>query len=694
MAARIKHPLVLIMAFFIPVMAHAASLSVSTSGSGTVSGNNIECPSTCFAYYDDGTVITLNAYPASGWKFDGWSGSVGSIENPIMVNMNGDMTIVATFSQLPLIEYTITATAGFGGSISPQGIVSVTQGVSQTFNITSDRGYHIEDVLVDGISVGAVSNYTFFDVTAYHSISASFAADLNTFTITASAETGGNIAPSGNVNVTQGGSQTFNITSDRGYHIGDVLVDGISVSAVSSYTFFDIAANHTISASFAADLNTFTITATAGTGGNITPSGNVSVTQGNNRTFNITSDRGYHIEDVLVDGVSVGAVSRYIFSEVTSDHTISTTFTVNTTNIYTITGTAGAGGSVSPAGDVSVTQGSSQTFTITPDSGYHVADVLVDGISVGTIQSYTFANVVANHTIKASFVSVTGNYTLKIVTSGEGTVVTDPQGSKFQAGTQVNLLAAPSNGWAFDGWGGDISGLENPVTLTMDADKTINATFLNDQDIDGESNSEEQGPDGNDPAYDGNKDGIPDWQQANVVSMHTYDRKYYITIATPEGTNIFDATVSELPKGAPSGYTCSYGLIRFGVSGINPGGSAKVEIILPQGETCTTYYKYDTTSGSWSDFFFDHDTLTGAEINGNVITLNFTDGLRGDQDGTANGIIMDPGTLAVKHQSKSWYQRCFISAADPPDYAWLVILFFSLLMMRGYRRQRQCQGKK
>ena len=77
----------------------------------------------------------------------------------------------------------------------------------------------------------------------------------NTFIITASAGSGGSISPSGSVQVTAGGSQTFYITSDRGYHIADILVNGTSVGAVSSYTFPDVQKNQTITAIFARDEN-------------------------------------------------------------------------------------------------------------------------------------------------------------------------------------------------------------------------------------------------------------------------------------------------------------------------------------------------------------------------------------------------------------------------------------------------------
>ena len=76
---------------------------------------------------------------------------------------------------------------------------------------------------------------------------------------------------------------------------------------------------------------------------------------------------------------------------------------------YTIKATAGAGGSISPSGNVSVREGRDQTFTITPDKGYAVANVKIDGKSIGAVKSYTFENVRRTHTIEVIFVKDTAS---------------------------------------------------------------------------------------------------------------------------------------------------------------------------------------------------------------------------------------------------------------------------------------------
>lgn len=158
---------------------------------------------------------------------------------------------------------------------------------------------------------------------------------------------------------------------------------------------------------------TYTITATSNGNGSITPAGVTTVQEGGSQSYTIKADNGYHISDVKVNGVSVGAVESYPFTNVQSNQTIAVTFSRNNsgggggggggTTRYTIEAEAGWGGDISPDGRVSVSSGSDKTFRITADEGYEIADVIVDGESVGAVSSYTFENVRKNHTISVTF---------------------------------------------------------------------------------------------------------------------------------------------------------------------------------------------------------------------------------------------------------------------------------------------------
>ena len=300
----------------------------------------------------------------------------------------------------PCGTYTITSSVnGIGGTIAPNGPTEVTVGTDQAYAITANPGYSVDDVLVDGVSVGAVTAYTFTSVDADHTIVVSF---TPMFHINASAGTGGSITPSGDIYVTSGDNQVFNINKDPGYVIDDVLVDGVSVGAVTTYTFATVNADHTISAGFRDAVHT--ITATSESNGHISPTGAVSVNDMSSQSFTMSADAGYTILDVEVDGVSVGAVTNYDFTNVTRDHTIK----VYIRPIYTINATTGTGGSINPSGAVSVTSGTDQAFNIISDSGFLISAVLVDGVAQPDAVSqasytFTFSAVNADHTISASF---------------------------------------------------------------------------------------------------------------------------------------------------------------------------------------------------------------------------------------------------------------------------------------------------
>ncbi len=295
------------------------TLTVSKVGNGTVtSSSGINCGADCSESYNSGTYVTLAATPGTDSIFAGWSGSGCSGSGNCTLAMDSTKSVTATFSTK---TYNITIPSVTNGTIICDK-TTVNHGSSSICTITPSTGYHVADVIVDGTSVGAVTTYTFSNVTANHSISAAFA--VNTYAISTSGGTNGAITPSSNTNY--GSNKTISITPNAGYHVADVIVDGTLVGAVTTYTFSNVTANHSISAAFA--VNTYAISTSGGTNGTITPSSNANY--GSNKVISITPDVGYHVADVIVDGASVGAVTTYTFSNITSNHSISATFAVNT----------------------------------------------------------------------------------------------------------------------------------------------------------------------------------------------------------------------------------------------------------------------------------------------------------------------------------------------------------------------------
>ena len=124
-----------------------------------------------------GTVVKLpdNPYTKTGMKFTGWSDGTNTYEEGSSYRIPyHDVTLEAKWNEEGKIEYSINATAGKNGAISPSGEIKVEGGKNQTFSIIPDDGYEIEDVEVDNESVGPVSEYTFENVEQAHTIYASF----------------------------------------------------------------------------------------------------------------------------------------------------------------------------------------------------------------------------------------------------------------------------------------------------------------------------------------------------------------------------------------------------------------------------------------------------------------------------------------------------------------------------------------
>ncbi len=194
-------------------------------------------------YDSSGTAVTASA--TAGYHFVKWSDD--STANPRTdTGVKADLTISAIFA---INTYMVTPSAGAHGTISPATTQTVDWGANKTFTITPATGYHISDVKKDGVSIGASSSVTLANVTADHTIAATFAA--NTYSVVPSAGAGGSISPATTQTVTYGASTTFAIVPAAGYHVFDVEVDGASVGAVGSYTVTDVRCNRTITASFA-----------------------------------------------------------------------------------------------------------------------------------------------------------------------------------------------------------------------------------------------------------------------------------------------------------------------------------------------------------------------------------------------------------------------------------------------------------
>lgn len=297
-------------------------INISNAEHGSINGESTVAFGEDYTF----TVIPDDCYQIGTVTVNGNAVTLDANNSYTIQNVTTEQTINATFTQ---ISYTITASAGNGGTISNVGSTSVNCGDDITYTITPDEGYMISDIEVDGQSVGSENSYLFTNVTSDHTISATFEIiPAGEVVIVINADTeGGSVSPTGTQTITEGEDFTFTVTPDACYEIGIVTVNGneVTLDENNSYTIENVSEPQNINVTF--NQLSYIITASASEGGTITPSGNVQVNCGENKEFVITANEGYEIENVVVDGQSQGAITSYTFENVTeAGHSIEATF--------------------------------------------------------------------------------------------------------------------------------------------------------------------------------------------------------------------------------------------------------------------------------------------------------------------------------------------------------------------------------
>jgi uncharacterized repeat protein (TIGR02543 family) len=290
------------------------------------------------------------------------------------------------------------------------------------------------------------------------------------YRVTASAGANGSISSPGTTNVVYNGAQSYTIAPATGYHVADVLVDGSSVGAVTSYPFSGITGNHTISASFAINTYALNITAVNGTvtkNPDLTAYDSASVVQ-----LSPVPASGYHFVNWSGD-VAVGHENDNPLSlTMNAAKNITANFDVNPPSIYTLT-VGGTNGSVTKTPDsTSYTAGTQVVLHAVPAFGYHFVDW--SGSISGSVNPDT-VKVDSNMTATANF--AINQYALTAASAGNGTVAKSPDSTLYTHGTIVQVTATPSAGYHFAGWSGDTTSAVNPISIAMTSAKSITASF-------------------------------------------------------------------------------------------------------------------------------------------------------------------------------------------------------------------------
>lgn len=424
--------------------------------------------------------------------------SVGTVEFDIVVTEAGEGTLIlqpvdnSGAPQLDKLEitpknvavesYDITATAGEGGTITAEGLadgkVSVTEGESATFTITANDGYEVSDVKVDGTSVGKRTSYTFENVTAAHTIEATFAfanyTAANPFEFPTTKGTTKTLEAEYATTITEACGATewrCEVNSEawasNGKYINSLNKTSTGADSVAYAYNAPVAGTYKVTVTYrsGSDTNKLAWSEQDGkiTAGQVaTPNSKVNnalqaktvefnmvVTTAGAGTLVFTAPDGdspqtdkFDIELVkLADEADLTELQTAITNAeailnaadkdkysaaalvelqelVNAGKQLTTAssqtdvdakkaeITAKIADIqtqFTITATAGNGGKIAPTGATKVYKGTSKAFTITPNAGYHVDSLTVDGTAVNVVTEYTFSDVTANHTIAVTF---------------------------------------------------------------------------------------------------------------------------------------------------------------------------------------------------------------------------------------------------------------------------------------------------
>ena len=430
------------------VLANTYDITATAGANGTISPVGVS--SLTAGANQTYTITPSDGYSIATLVVDGQS--IAPVTTYTFSNITRAHTIAVTFGITPDTTAPVITLTG-------ETPMEVTLGESFTdpgATATDDRDVTVTVTTTGTVNTAAIGSYTITysaqDVAGNvatpvtRTVNVVYAA---TYTITATAGANGTISPLGATAVPATTNQVYTITPDAGYSVDTLTIDGIRFASATTYTFTSVIAAHTIAVTFSTtpDITAPTITLTGETP--------MSVTLGGSFTdpgATATDDIDTTVTVTTTGTVNTSAIGTYTLTYSAQDAAgnvatpVTRTVTVGYAATYPITATAGANGSISPSGTTDVTAQSNQTYTITPDAGYEVLALTVDGQSLTVAETYTFSNVVSAHTIAVTFkpqnssvppvITILGDNPM-LVTSG--TVFVDPGATAVDAVTSASL---------------------------------------------------------------------------------------------------------------------------------------------------------------------------------------------------------------------------------------------------------------
>ena len=434
-----------------PMLDQTATLTVNVSGSGTVN----QSPAAPYVY---GAVVQLTAVPATGWHFVEWTGNLIGSDNPASITMTGNKTVTAVFSQDPVI---LTVNVSGSGTVTQNPQSPYLYGAVVQLTAVPATGWHFVEWTGD---LTGLNNPASITLNGNKTVTAVFAQDAITLTVNVTGS--GTVTQNPEPPYQYGASVQLTAIPTTGWHFVEWTGDLTGSVNPASIT---LNGSKTITAVFAQDSVTLTV--------NISGSGTVNQVPaapylyGSVVQLTAVPVTGWHF--VEWTGDLTGSVNPASIT-LNGSKTITAVFAQSS---YTLNVAVAGMGSVTKNPDQSIySSGTSVQLTVIADTGWTFA-----GWSGGLSGSTNPVTITMddNKSITATFTQNT--YTLNVTILGTGSVTKNPDQTTYTYGQEVILTSTPADGWTFIGWSGGLSGSTNPVTITMDDNKSITATFSQDQ---------------------------------------------------------------------------------------------------------------------------------------------------------------------------------------------------------------------
>ena len=227
----------------------------------------------------------------------------------------------------------------------------------------------------------------------------------------------------------------------------------------------------------------YDVVVTQAANGVIAPGGTTSYAAGSTPSFTITPDVGYHIASVTTNAGAQALTSPYVFPALSADGTLTATFAANTVN-YDVVVTQTANGVIAPGGTTSYAAGSTPSFTITPDVGYHIASVTTNAGAQALTSPYVFPALSADGTLTATFAANIVQYSVTFTLGANGATISPAAGAHtYDSGQVVPISATANSGYHFTSWTSTTTSItfananSASTTATIGAAGTITANF-------------------------------------------------------------------------------------------------------------------------------------------------------------------------------------------------------------------------